>query len=497
MRHIFLLFILPLFASNVNAQVKVADTQGSQYYRIPVILKDNDGNLIALYDDRHSSNADLGNHEIDILAKTSTNNGESFGNAVVAVNGDGSSSFGYGHGDAAAVCDRETGDILVLSASGQYGLGSSNASAEKSGSSYTLTLNQIIRIGKSVYSKSTNSWGTCEDISSQIYNLYASDIYRSSGNTSGIQGMYVSTGRLCQSSKIKVGSHYRIYAVLNTWNNYNSTNPGPRVICSDDFGSTWKALGGVTSTPCSGGDETQIEELPDGNLLLSSRVRKGTGRIFNVFTYQDTKGSANYIADDAISYEEGTWGTAVTSGASNTSGQTYAASCNASLMIVKALRKSDNSVVNIVLQSACMSSSRMNMGIYWKELPAMHPYKYADFQTGWNSFTINSEYACYSSMVLTKDGKVGIFYESQADNTSNSGCYDLMFNKYSLETITSDKYSAMTFDDGMEPRVMLLKSVMSGKKNESRYIYNDGMTMKTVLSTTAEKALSPDYRVVL
>lgn len=483
MRHIFLLLILSLFASNINAQVKVADTQGSQYYRIPVILKDNDGNLIALYDDRHTDNADLGNHEIDILAKTSTNNGESFDNAVMAVNGDGSSSFGYGHGDAAAVCDRETGDILVLSASGQYGLGSSNASATISGSTYTLNLDEIIRIGKSVYSKSTNSWGGCEDISEQIYNLYASDIYRKSwGKTSGIQGMYVSTGRLCQSSKIKVGSHYRIYAVLNTCNKSTGNNPGPRVICSDDFGSTWKALGGVTSTPCSGGDETQIEELPDGNLLLSSRVRSGTGRIFNVFTYTDVP-----------TYETGAWATAVTSGSSNTSGQTYAASCNASLMIVKALRKSDNSVVNIVLQSACMSSSRMNMGIYWKELPAMHPYKYADFQTGWNSFSINSEYACYSSMVLTKDGKVGIFYESQADNTSNSGIYDLMFNKYSLEDITNSQYSAMTFDDGMEPRVMLLKSVMSGTKNENRYIYNDGMTMKTVLSTTAEDATSPDY----
>lgn len=491
MKNIFIFMILTLAANMVKAQtattpVKIADTQSGQFYRIPVILKDNDGNLVALYDDRHNSNSDLGsNHEIDILVKKSTDNGDSFdATATIAVDGDGNSTFECGHGDAAAVCDRESGDILVLSASGSVGLGSSAASATYNRKNYTLTLTNIIRIGRSVYSNSTKSWGECTDLSEAIYKLYESDIYRASGNTSGITGMYVSTGRLCQSSKIKVGSHYRVYAVLNTWNNNGSgTNPGPRVICSDDFGETWKALGEVTTTPCTGGDETQIEELPDGNLLLSSRVRSGTGRIFNVFTYTDVP-----------TYATGSWGTAVTSGSSNTEGQTYAASCNASLMIVKAFRRSDNSTVDIILQSACMSSNREKMGIYWKELPALHPYKYADFKTGWSSFEINNTYACYSSMVQTKDGKIGIFYESHDDDDTNTaGYYDLVFSKFSLEDITGNAYSAMTFDEGMEPRVMLLKSVMSGDMNESRYIYNDGMTMKTVLSTTAESASSPDY----
>ena len=481
MRNLILLLILSLATSNVMAQVKVADTNGSQYYRIPVILKDNDGNLVALYDDRHNSNGDLGsNHEIDILTKKSTDNGDSFDAiATIAVDGDGEPGFGCGHGDAAAVCDRESGDILVLSASGSVGLESSAASKSSNG----LNLNNIIRIGQSVYSNSTQSWGGCTDISDAIYKLYESDIYRASGNTSDITGMYVSTGRLCQSSKIKVGTHYRVYAVLNTWNKTKGSNPGPRVICSDNFGKTWKALGGVTKTPCKGGDETQIEELPDGNLLLSSRVRKGYGRIFNVFTYTDVP-----------TYATGSWGTAVTSGSSNTEGQTYAASCNASLMIVKAFRKSDNSTVDIILQSACMSSAREKMGIYWKELPALNPYKYADFQTGWNSFTINNTYACYSSMVQTKDGKVGIFYESHDDDdTKKAGNYDLVFSKYSLEEITNNAYSAMTFDEGMEPQVFMLKSKWNNDETTTRYIYNDGMTMKTVLSTEAEKETSPDY----
>ena len=484
MRNLILLLILSLATSNVMAQVKVADTNGSQYYRIPVILKDNDGNLVALYDDRHNSNGDLGSsHEIDILAKKSTDNGDSFdASATTAVEGDGKQGFGCGHGDAAAVCDRESGDILVLTASGSVGLGSSAASATRSWNSYNLNLDNIIRIGLSVYSNSTKSWGGCTDLSEAIYTLYESDIYRASGNTSGITGMYVSTGRLCQSSKIKVGTHYRVYAVLNTWNTGGS-NPGPRVICSDDFGATWTALGGVTTTPCTGGDETQIEELPDGNLLLSSRVRSGTGRIFNVFTYTDVP-----------TYATGSWGTAVTSGSSNTEGQTYAASCNASLMIVKAFRKSDNSTVDIILQSACMSSAREKMGIYWKELPALHPYKYADFQTGWSSFEINNTYACYSSMVQTKDGKVGIFYESHDDDDTNTaGYYDLVFSKYSLEEITNNAYSAMTFDEGMEPQVFMLKSKWNNDETTTRYIYNDGMTMKTVLSTEAEKETSPDY----
>ena len=175
MRNLILLLILSLATSNVMAQVKVADTNGSQYYRIPVILKDNDGNLVALYDDRHNSNDDLGSsHEIDILVKKSTDNGDSFdASATIAVDGNGNSGFGCGHGDAAAVCDRESGDILVLTASGSVGLGDSEAS----NSLNELNLNNIIRIGRSVYSNSTKSWGGCTDLSKDIYTLYASDIY--------------------------------------------------------------------------------------------------------------------------------------------------------------------------------------------------------------------------------------------------------------------------------------------------------------------------------
>ena len=145
MRNLILLLILSLATSNVMAQVKVADTNGSQYYRIPVILKDNDGNLVALYDDRHNSNGDLGsNHEIDILTKKSTDNGDSFDAiATIAVAGDGEPGFGCGDGDAAAVCDRESGDMLVLSGSGSVGLESSAASKSSNG----LNLNNIIRIG--------------------------------------------------------------------------------------------------------------------------------------------------------------------------------------------------------------------------------------------------------------------------------------------------------------------------------------------------------------
>lgn len=486
--------------SSANAQVTVVansytspeEDGPKQYYRIPVILRDKDGNLMAIYDDRHNDILDLGNnHQIDIVAKISTDNGRTFGSEKIIVPGNGQHGFNCGHGDAAAVCDRETGDILILSASGDVRFQNSKASATKDGNNYNLNLGSAMRIGKTVikypYTNYTNN--TCTDISEYIYGLYANDIYRSvtwtdAGHLSGIRGMYVSTGRLCQSKMIKKGTHYRVYAVLNTRGDLG--NPGPRVIYSDNFGETWAPLGDK-DTHCSGGDETQVEELPDGSVLLSSRVRDGKGRKFNVFTYTDVP-----------NYTTGSWESGKISGSSNSSGETYAASCNSSFIIANAIRKNDGAMVQIMLQTACMSGERKNLGIYWKELSSTFPYKPDQFTKGWNKYDLypeKEEFSCYSSMVQSKeDGSIALLYESEGDNTATTaGPYDILLQTISLEKITGNLYQTQSYYHGMEPRVMLLKSVMAGDRNETRYIYNDGMNMKTVVSTSADKPSTPDY----
>lgn len=109
-----------------------------------------------------------------------------------------------------------------------------------------------------------------------------------------VNKLFFSSGRICQSSKIKAGSHYRIYSAL-------CTNIGNVVLYSDNFGRTWLPLGGADARPTLDGDEAKVVELPNGSVLLSSRSQKGNGRIFNIYTYTNAKklranGISRYIS---------------------------------------------------------------------------------------------------------------------------------------------------------------------------------------------------------
>lgn len=77
--------------------------------------------------------------------------------------------------------------------------------------------------------------------------------------------VFFTSGRIARSSRIKVGTHYRIYSAL-------ATKQGNRVLYSDNLGKTWNVLGNYSNAAQTApkGDEAKIEELPNGNVLISS-----------------------------------------------------------------------------------------------------------------------------------------------------------------------------------------------------------------------------------
>ncbi len=93
-----------------------------------------------------------------------------------------------------------------------------------------------------------------------------------------------------------MGKYYCVYTVL-------CTRSGNRILYSDEFGQTWKVLGRDLAEAAPYGDEAKIEELPDGNVLLSSRAMGG--RHINIYTYEDKKTAT------------GSWGKVVASDAKN------------------------------------------------------------------------------------------------------------------------------------------------------------------------------------
>jgi hypothetical protein len=243
---------------------------------------------------------------------------------------------------------------------------------------------------------------------------------------------------------------------------------GNRVIYSDDFGRTWHALGGASALPAPGGDEPKCEELPDGRVILSSRV--GGGRIYNIYTYSNTLTA------------EGAWGTDVKStfeGSGKTPGGN---STNGEILIVPAVRNSDNGQVHLVLQSLPTGGGRSNVGIFYKEIADAADIKTVqDLATGWDGyFEVTTKSSAYSSMDLQADGRIGFIYEEtltgfgKRDNpvsTSfptgagqhNFDGFDNIYVAYPLDYITGGAYSINAISTNIG------KSEISNQKSEMIY----------------------------
>lgn len=446
-RFLSLMLLMAVTACVSMAQVTVFDSgDGSKpYNRIPAIVKDKNGRLVAFADYRYGS-GDIGNGHIALRMSSSEDNGKTWTTPKTVVDYDktSSSGFNYAHGDAAVVCDRETGRMLMMCASGSVGYTSS-------------TRNTPIRVGR-YYSDDNGETWTGEDVTDDIYNNVVPE---------KVVRLFFSSGKICQSSMIKVGKYYRIYAALCTQISDNTSHS--IVVYSDDFGKTWKALGSTSARPAKYGDEAKVEELPDGNVLLSCRVNSGTGRYFNIFTYTDKNNAT------------GTWGTAVRSGQySFLSGQTYAASCNGEIMIVPA--KYNGEDVYVALQSAAMNSDRKNVGIYWKVLKSSEDYdEPSDFRTGWTAYKVSTTTSCYSTMVLDKDGNVAFLYEENAKGNSGDNAYDIQFKSLTLEELTGD-YSYSEHEDPWVGKVLTIKRVTydaNGNIDKQRYMFNQNLQLGT------------------
>lgn len=406
----FLLLAAVAFTSASNAQTKVTVfDQSETRYRIPSIVKLQNGNLMAFCDKRYNNTGDLGSGVADIVAKTSTDNGSTWGSMTTPLKGDGNtSSYTYAYGDAATVADRETGEVLILSGCGKQGMSGS-------------TQQNPCRMMRAVSSDNGQTWSSSE-LTSTIYAL-----------CSDFTGVFFTSGKICQSSRIKVGSHYRIYSALASF------NVGAVVAYSDDFGLTWSLLGGSAARPGMSGStvcssESKLEELPDGNVLMSCRGGSGNqnGRWYNLFTYSDAESAS------------GSWGS-ITQSAYTTSNsdQVKGGQGDGEVLLVPAKDANGNDVY-VLLQSADYPA---NCGIWisYKAISASIDYDSPqDFISGWSFYQVSSETSKskYSTMVLDKNGDVALLYEENA--TTNS--YDIQFMSLSLSTITGGTYT----NDGSE-----------------------------------------------
>lgn len=375
------------------------------YYRIPSVVQLCDGRLLVVTDDRHGSDYDIGGHHgIDIVGRCSDDGGQTWTPPFMIADGDGlEKGFGDSHGDPAVVVDRETGRVLIMCASGRQGFLSS-------------TLQDPICVGRYTSDDGGHTWQE-QDVTGDIYGIFEA--------SAGVHGLFFSSGRICQSRFVKRGNHYRIYSAIDA-----PMGIGSLVLYSDDLGQSWQALGGPDARPTAApwGDEAKVEELPDGNVLLScrSKVRDTSGRLFNIYNYATGQWGEMAVSNDSV---QGTY--------------SQDCSCNGELLIVPALRTSDGRHVHLVLQSVPRGPGRQRVGIYYKPLTDASSYdEPADFTSGWKFFQVTGNYSAYSTMVAMGDGSIAFYHEDCNDNNSTTA-YDLVFQRLSIDMITQGRYTSI------------------------------------------------------
>lgn len=429
-------------ASYTEAQTVLFRSQPEEhvFYRIPAIVSR--GNTLWYFTDDRSQVTDatawgdigsVGN--ISILMKQSKDNGRTWQETpVMAVEGKGDHGFDRGHGDAAVVCDRKSGKMLLICASGEVSYGRSRVKVKKETrpdgtTAYALDLSQAQHVGRYYSHDGGRSWKG-EDIAESIYSLFDQaneTTYTDEGGKVPVTRLFFSSGRICQSALIKAGSAYRIYSVL-------TTNQGSLVVYSDDFGDSWKPLGGAEARPAPKGDESKVDELPDGSILLSCRMQGG--RYFNIFTYTDAEKA------------EGSWDKPVasTSLEGGTAGQRNAT--NGEILIVPATDRQGKPVY-VALQSIPFGNkggdsnleARSHVSIYWKVLESAADYASSScFETGWTRYEVTDDNSAYSTMVLDGRGDIAFAYEDHSQQircgSQMMGMYDMTFRTLSLEEIT-------------------------------------------------------------
>lgn len=396
-----------------------SETGGNIPYRIPAVTRQPDGSLLIVADYRYSR-ADIGggNGHIDIKGRISHDNGATWGDEILIADGNGiSGDHACGYGDPTLVTDSTTGRILMMCCTGHVGYGAS-------------TRQNPLRTARLYSDDGGLTWTQPEDVTEEIYGLFDAE------DGTSIPSLFFGSGRIAQSHLIKVGDYYRLYAAL-------CTRSGNRVIYSDDFGQTWHALGGINARPAPSGDEPKCEELPDGRVLLSSRMNGG--RYFNIFTYTDMEKA------------EGSWGSAVASNQQEGGVTVLNNSTNGEILIIPVVRNADGQKMYLALQSIPFGSGRANVGIWYKGLETYSDYSTpVTFASNWEgSYQVSKLSSCYSTMMMQADGKLAFVYE-ETTPTAVSGGYTIVYTPLDIETITD---SAYTFDQSVDRAAFLTDGV--------------------------------------
>lgn len=387
-------------------------------YRIPALAQTRKGILLAACDYRYSKtdvgwNNRNGLWQIDVVMKRSSDHGRTWSEQFVVARGNehATDTVRTAFGDPSIVADRTSDNVLLHCVAGK--------------TSYQGATRQNPQHAMFFHSTDGGlTWDNGTDLTEMIHGLYDGKL----PNGGSADGLFLTSGRIMQSRYVRKGKFYRLY-IAHPVRQRGVDRCGTFVIYSDDFGHTWNVLGNPACAPSIAQDESKIEELPDGSVLLSCRDVAG-GRRFNIFTYTN--------ALEGL----GTWGHEVMP--ENMTAK-HVNACNGEILIVPAKRNADGRKLFVILQSVPLSARRDSVGFFYKELATRDDYSTPErLGDNWEKgLCITSESSCYSTMVDMDNHRIGFLYEVRGQDEG----YDIEFKNLSLEMITKGTYSQLPYVD--------------------------------------------------
>ncbi|NOH31673.1 LamG-like jellyroll fold domain-containing protein, partial [Vibrio mediterranei] len=322
---------------------------GSNYYRIPSLIKAPNGNLLAFIEGRPNASDPGGVGHIKLEMKLSKDNGESWGETVIL-----HEEPEYDYSDPRAIVDPFTGDVIVFYTQWLDRCG-------QNGSCATPTMPNYL-----VSRRSTDNGETWQApiLHPEVKDPTWKTVNAGPGIGIALQSQSNASlnGRLLFPSIVKPESgKYHVVTIF-----------------SDDYGETWQ-YGELT--PISGPTESEIVELNNGVILLSSR------------------NDGNEVGGNRLwfeSYDGGvTWHDISVEGVNITR-------VDASLVRYSSRQSGD--LHDQLLFSGPIGSGRNNLGL-WSS--------YDEGLTFVNTTLLDRGKAAYSALIKLEDRGVGVAFENE------------------------------------------------------------------------------------